>query len=115
MYEIDAFGSRTVQELKENGENIIVDEANKAEYIDLMQLTKTYREVSPYIEKFKEGFFEVIPEELIEIFSPAEIEILICGKTEIDLEDLKKYTKYKEISKDDKLVVWFWEILETMD
>mmetsp|Transcript_39276 Transcript_39276/g.34966 ORF Transcript_39276/g.34966 Transcript_39276/m.34966 type:complete len:319 (-) Transcript_39276:3002-3958(-) len=114
-YEIDAFGKRLGQELKEGGEDIIVDELNKGEYVELMQLTKTYREVASYIEKFKEGFFEIMPEELVEIFSPSELEILISGKSEIDVEDLKKHTKLRELNKDDIIVKWFWEIVENMD
>ena len=54
-------------------------------------------------------------EELVEIFSPSELEILISGKSEIDVEDLKKHTKLRELNKDDIIVKWFWEIVENMD
>ena len=89
---------------------------NKASFISKMCLAKTSKEVEEQINSIREGFFEVIPkEQLTKLFSASELEILISGKSEIKVEDLKKYTKYQGLSAECLQVKWFWEILEAMD
>jgi len=115
MYELELIGLRVSQELRKGGFDVIVDETNKTEYIEKLLLVKTYKEVSQQIEKFKEGFYEIIPQDIMEMFSPGELEILISGQSEIDVEDLKNHAKYSNLHKDDPIVKWFWEIVENMD
>jgi E3 ubiquitin-protein ligase HUWE1 len=53
------------------------------------------------IDTFLEGFYEVIPKRLISIFDEQELELLISGLPNIDLDDLKansEYHKYNENS-----------------
>ena len=53
------------------------------------------------IDSFLEGFYEVIPKRLISIFDEQELELLISGLPNIDLDDLKansEYHKYSETS-----------------
>ena len=115
MYELDVFGYNVSQELRENGANTLVDEFNKEKYITKLYLAKTSKEVDTQVQSFKKGFFEIVPEDLVKLFSSAELEILISGKSEIDILDLKNFATYREISKDSHLVQWFWEIVEIMD
>lgn len=114
-YELNILGSNLTQELVKDGENVVVDEINKESYISNLYITKTQKEVETQIQRFRKGFFEIVPEHLMRMFSPGEIEILISGKSEIDIEDLKKYTTYRDIARDGLLVTWFWEIIECMD
>lgn len=46
------------------------------------------------IDSFLEGFYEVIPKRLISIFDEQELELLISGLPNIDLDDLKANTEY---------------------
>jgi hypothetical protein len=71
--------------------------------------------IKKQIQSFKTGFSQIIPPGLLELFSAGEIEILISGKSDIDKQDLKAHALYKEISKENILVQWFWEIVETLD
>ena len=55
------------------------------------------------------GLFEVIPFRLFQIFDDRELELLIGGMSEIDIDDWYKYTDYKNYSHGDDQVRWFWK------
>jgi hypothetical protein len=80
------FGEMLTIDLKPNGRNLNVTEANKHEYVQLVAehvMTKGIRE---QVDAFKQGFHELIPSDLIQIFSPQELELLLCGLPSIDGE-----------------------------
>ena len=57
--------------------------------------------VRSQIKSFLEGFYDVIPKNLISIFNEQELELLISGLPAIDIDDLKantEYHKYTETS-----------------
>lgn len=114
-YELDVFGRKIIQELIDNGGNVLINEDNKESFVSKMYLAKALKEVEKQIQSFKEGFYEVLPEKLLKLFSSGELEILISGQSEIDIGDLKKYAVSKDMGKDHPLVKWFWEIVEIMD
>lgn len=41
-----------------------------------------------------EGFYDIIPKRLISIFNEQELELLISGLPNIDIEDLRTNTEY---------------------
>ena len=116
IYELDIFGTKIVQELVDDGSNVIVNEENKDVYIQEMITSKALIEVSEQIESFKKGFYEIVPKDVIKIFSSSELESLISGQSEIDVNDFKKYLNVSELSGDKiQLVQWFKDILDLMD
>lgn len=46
------------------------------------------------LDAFLEGFYDIIPKHLISIFNEQELELLISGLPDIDIEDLKANTEY---------------------
>jgi hypothetical protein len=49
------------------------------------------------------------------LFTAEELETLVCGRRELDVELLKSVTEYEGGLKDsDAHVKWFWEVLEEM-
>lgn len=40
------------------------------------------------------GFNELIPQELLNVFDERELELLIGGVSEVDMDDWKKHTDY---------------------
>lgn len=46
------------------------------------------------LDSFLEGFYDIIPKRLISIFDEQELELLISGLPNIDLDDLKANTEY---------------------
>lgn len=82
------------KDLKPNGTNIPVTESNKREYVQLACQMKMTGSIRSQIKSFLEGFYDVIPKELISIFNEQELELLISGLPTIDIDDLKSYTEY---------------------
>jgi hypothetical protein len=105
--------------LIENGENVHVTEQNKEDFVlallDHMLISGLARQV----ECFRRGLLRVIPEEVIsriaELMSLKEIELMVCGADEIDVDDWEKYTQYENgYTKDSQAVMWFWASVRSM-
>jgi E3 ubiquitin-protein ligase HUWE1 len=93
--EIREFGKMEVKDLKENGRQIAVTESNKKEYVQLACQMKMTESIKAQIKSFLEGFYEIIPKDLIAIFNEQELELLISGLPTIDIDDLKANTEYR--------------------
>lgn len=94
-YQIQEFGKTEVKDLKENGQQIAVTEANKREYVQLACQMKMTESIKSQIKSFLDGFYEIIPKHLISIFNEQELELLISGLPTIDIDDLKANTEYR--------------------
>eukprot|EP00850_Spirogloea_muscicola_P022377 SM000291S10855 [mRNA] locus=s291:47169:64581:+ [translate_table: standard] len=102
-------GKVTDHELMPGGRNIKVTEENKAEYVDLLAEHRMTTAIRPQINAFLEGFQELISRDLISIFNDRELELLISGLPEIDVEDLRNNTDYTGYTSASQVVQWFWE------
>ncbi|KAA8527075.1 hypothetical protein F0562_008696 [Nyssa sinensis] len=67
------------------------------------------------INSFLEGFNELVPRELISIFNDKELELLISGLPEIDLDDLKANTEYTGYTAASGVIQWFWEVVKSFN
>lgn len=105
----------TEYELKPGGGNIRVTEETKHEYVDLVAEHILTNAIRPQITSFLEGFNELIPRELISIFNDKELELLISGLPEIDLDDLKSNTEYTGYTVASNVVQWFWEAVKAFN
>lgn len=53
-----------------------------------------YKRVSEQIDAFLKGFHDMVPKKLVGIFSASELEMLISGLPEVNLDDMKASTEY---------------------
>ncbi|KAG2277081.1 hypothetical protein Bca52824_059636 [Brassica carinata] len=83
----------TDHELIPGGRNIKVTEENKHEYVDLIAEHRLTTAIRPQINAFLEGFSELILKDLISIFNDKELELLISGLPDIDLDNLRGLSK----------------------
>lgn len=113
--ETDFFGQRSMVELKPGGAAIRVTDANKKEYVNLVARHRMTTAIKEQIRAFLEGFWDVVPRELISMFSDHELELLISGLPEIDVDDLRRNTEYSGLSAASPVVRWFWEVVEGLD
>ena len=85
----------TTHELKEGGSDIPVMEDNKQEYIDLMVRWRLDRGAHEQIKALMKGFNEIMPISLVQPFDAQELEFIIAGTLEIDVDDWKNHTEYR--------------------
>ncbi|CAN4122413.1 unnamed protein product [Withania somnifera] len=102
----------TDYELIPGGRNIRVTEENKQQYVDLVAEHRLTTAIRPQINAFLEGFSELIPRDLISIFHDKELELLISGLPDIDLDDLRGNTEYSGYSPASSVIQWFWEVVQ---
>jgi hypothetical protein len=100
-------------ELIPGGRDIRVTEENKHEYVDKVAEHRLTTAIRPQINAFMDGFNELVSRELISIFNDKELELLISGLPEIDLEDLKANTEYTGYTAASPVVQWFWDVVRS--
>lgn len=67
------------------------------------------------MDAFLEGFYDIIPKKLISIFNEQELELLISGLPEIDIDDLCNNTEYKSFNRSSPQIQWFWRALRSFE
>ncbi|KAF1962906.1 hypothetical protein CC80DRAFT_99904 [Byssothecium circinans] len=113
--DVEAFGETEVVDLIENGRNIPVTEENKHEYVRLVTEHRLTGAVQEQLEHFLRGFHDIIPAELISIFSEQELELLISGLPDINIEDWKANTEYHNYTQNSPQIHWFWRAVRSFD
>ncbi|XP_062377831.1 E3 ubiquitin-protein ligase HECW1 [Sardina pilchardus] len=109
----EVFGQVTERELKSGGSNIQVTEKNKKEYIERMAKWRVERGVVQQTEAMVRGFYEVVDSRLVSVFDARELELVIAGTAEIDLNDWRSNTEYRGGYHDGHIVIrWFWGTVE---
>ena len=114
-YNYDNFGKIETVDLIENGRNVDVTESNKFDYVQKLCSAKLYDTIKPQIEALLKGLYSIIPQKLISIFTYRELELVISGLPEIDVNDWKNNTQYENYTKDTPIIKYFWEIIESYD
>ena len=107
----DKFGEKLVIPLKPNGENIMIDNSNKDEYIDLYLDWYFNKSICETFKSFEKGFYRVFNRNLSKILTPDELELIICGTQFLDFNELKNACKYEEYDKNSETIKYFWEIV----
>ncbi|XP_041509590.1 E3 ubiquitin-protein ligase HACE1 [Microtus oregoni] len=111
--ETDVFGAMEEVPLKPGGGSILVTQNNKAEYVQLVTELRMTRAIQPQINAFLQGFHMFIPPSLIQLFDEYELELLLSGMPEIDVNDWIKNTEYTSgYEREDPVIQWFWEVVE---
>ncbi|CAK4034680.1 related to HECT [Lecanosticta acicola] len=114
-FEVDKFGVTETIDLMPGGRDIAVTEDNKHEYVRLVVEYKLIKSVQEQLDHFLEGFHEIIPSHLISIFNEQELELLISGLPEIDVDDWKNNTEYHNYQPTSAQIQWFWRAVRSFD
>ncbi|KAI8851315.1 hypothetical protein BC829DRAFT_387137, partial [Chytridium lagenaria] len=111
--EVDEFGRKKILDLQPNGRNIAVTEENKLEYVKLITEQKLVTAIKQQIDAFLGGFYDVIPKDLVKIFNEQELELLISGLPDIDIDDWKNNTEYQNYTSSSPQIQWFWRAVRS--
>lgn len=113
--EDERFGEVVEVDLKPGGRDIEVTEENKHEYVELITEWKISKRVEEQFKAFIDGFNELIPQDLVNVFDERELELLIGGLADIDCTDWKKHTDYRGYQENDQVIQWFWRCIKEWD
>lgn len=109
----ERFGEMVTIELKPGGADVEVTEDNKKDYVEAVVEYRISKRVKEQFEAFMSGFSELIPQDLITVFDERELELLIGGMSEIDVDDWTKFTDYRGYEMNDEVIQWFWKCVRS--
>ncbi|KAI9980729.1 hypothetical protein PInf_010048 [Phytophthora infestans] len=107
------FGQVVTRNLVPDGSNVPVTTDNRIRYIHLMANYKLNVLSSTESAAFLKGFRDLIPGTWIQMFAPAELQMLIGGSaTNINIDDWERHTVYGGgYHPSQRVVQWFWDIV----
>jgi len=109
-------GLPTVVELKPGGADIPVTADNMSEYLQLQMQRRLLGYCAHETRELLLGFYEVVPLALLTVFDYNELELMLCGMVEVDVDDWKENTAYAGSYERDGLcapqIGWFWDLME---
>ncbi|KAL7380091.1 hypothetical protein ABVT39_011583 [Epinephelus coioides] len=104
-----------VVELISGGAQIAVTNENKMHYLNLLAQYRLASQVRDEVEYFLKGLNELVPENLLAIFDENELELLMCGTGDINVQDFKAHAvivggswHFRE-----KVMKWFWAVVSS--
>ncbi|CAN3370485.1 E3 ubiquitin-protein ligase Rsp5p [Diutina catenulata] len=111
----DNFGAIKTHDLVPNGRELEVNESNKRDYVHLLCKWWIIDRVQNQFDAFKRGFHAFVPPSVLTNFDAHEMELLLSGVMEIDIDDWRRYTKYSGYSKKSNVIKWFWSLVMEME
>ncbi|CAG10645.1 unnamed protein product [Tetraodon nigroviridis] len=106
-----------VVELISGGAQIAVTNENKMHYLNLLAQYRLATQVRDEVEHFLKvrSLNELVPENLLAIFDENELELLMCGTGDINVQDFKAHAvivggswHFRE-----KVMKWFWAVVSS--
>lgn len=111
----ESMGARNDVELIPGGNMKEVTAENLPEYLEANLKYRMLDRTRPQITELLLGFFDIIPEPALTVFDPNELELILCGLPEIDMDDWISNTIYSGTfegkGRREKVVEWFWEVV----
>lgn len=114
----DKWGVAETVDLIKNGSRIDVDNSNCSQYLDVQMKYRLMDRIKPQLAEILKGFYDVVPEPLLSVFDFQEVELLLHGLPNIDMDDWIKNTDYTgEFANQPshKVVQWYWEIVRSFE
>lgn len=101
-----------VIELTPGGASRAVTFASRGEYADLVEQYRLH-EGDDAAALVRRGMAKVVPAKLLSLFTGAELETMVCGTPEVDVDLLQRCTEYSGCNSSDTHVEWFWNVLRS--
>ncbi|CAF0730839.1 unnamed protein product [Didymodactylos carnosus] len=112
----DATGSRLTYDLKEDGDNILVTNDNREEFIRLYSNFILNKSIEKQFNPFYHGFLLVTHGSYLrKLFRPDEVELLVAGSQVLDFDQLASTTEYDGgYSSEHPTIKNFWDIMNNL-
>ena len=113
---MEHLGMRETRPLLPGGESRVVDDSNKSEYLERRFKFRMLDSISEQLWQLLCGLYEVVPKEALTVFDYQELELLLSGVPEIDIDDWRRHSRYVGMFKAQQqrhpVVKWFWDVVE---
>lgn len=100
------------------GSQIAVTKHNVKEYVEA-RITHFVRKQLPFINLIKNGFYSIIPKDLLKNFNEVQLELILNGQPFIDIDDWQANSTYticeQGYHKNHNTINNFWKALRSMD
>ncbi|KAK9720272.1 hypothetical protein K7432_004228 [Basidiobolus ranarum] len=98
-----------------NGVNVPVTNNNRDEYVHLYIEHFANKYVSKQFDALRDGFSRVCGGTALSMLRPEELELLLCGISEVDLNELERGAQYDDGYNPDHYVIRnFWSVVHDM-
>ncbi|KPV73687.1 uncharacterized protein RHOBADRAFT_16819 [Rhodotorula graminis WP1] len=111
--ERDEFGVVETIDLVPNGRNVAVTNENKADYVRRIADQRLSIEIKDQMKAMLEGLYEIVPKELLQIFSEREVELLISGLPDVDVDDWRAHCDLVGYSPSDPVIGYLWRSIRS--
>mmetsp|Transcript_25986 Transcript_25986/g.4415 ORF Transcript_25986/g.4415 Transcript_25986/m.4415 type:complete len:178 (+) Transcript_25986:7514-8047(+) len=97
-------------ELIPGGTEVKVTYESALQYAELIE-TARLNECTEAYKCMRKGMSAIIPIDLLNLFSWKQVETLVCGAPDIDIDILMENTDYEGCAAGDQHIRFFWEVL----
>ncbi|KAF9559899.1 hypothetical protein EC968_006422 [Mortierella alpina] len=105
-------GQVTTIPLVPGGQDIPVTNANREEYVKAYIEHYVYTHIRQEFEAFQRGFEKICSGPALKLLRPEELELLLCGHSDLDMHDLEASCLYDDgYSANHTLIKEFWQIV----
>lgn len=111
----ETLGEIQTIELIRRGSQQEVDKENRLQYLEAILRYHMLERNKFQIQELLLGFFDVVPEQVLTVFDPSELELLMCGLPTLDMDDWQSNTIFTgnlRQAENVHIVEWFWDVLK---
>jgi ubiquitin-protein ligase E3 C len=111
----ERFGETVTQDLRYDGSRIDVTDNNKHAYIQAVARFHMVDRLKKPSEAFVGGLADTVDVHLLKAFAAPELQVLISGAdAAIDVDDLRKFTRYENCRSNDSTIQRFWAVVKKL-
>ncbi|GLE06296.1 hypothetical protein PINS_up015543 [Pythium insidiosum] len=104
----------TVAEMRPGGWDMAVTDDNKHDFVQRKFQYMVFDSVAPQLFALIKGIYEVVPAEILMLLDAEELDYILSGSDEIDVDDWERHTKYTYDLMKHPVRTWFWELVREM-
>ncbi len=108
-----AFGETTTRDLVENGRDVSVTGDNVDDFLAARLRDRVFDGRRGSLDAFLQGVFSVVPREVLLLLSARELELVLFGAPDIDVDEWRRSTVYRgSLEESSDVVEMFWAEVE---
>ena len=109
---VDNYGHMEEIDLVQDGHSIAVDNDNYQIYIDTYVEWLAHTSIFKQFNAFQDGFYQLCNKDMLTIFSPEQVDVLVSGEEVYDWDALKERCIYTHYAPSAAQIKWFWQVFE---